>query len=51
MYVLDHDVSGTWERQVMRRGSIGQEVDTSLSPHIGVVEDPSGAPLHYAPEV
>jgi hypothetical protein len=26
---------------VMRRGTVSPEVDTSLSPHIGVVEDPS----------
>lgn len=41
MYVLDDDVSCTWERLVMRRGTVSREVDTSLSPHIGVVEDPS----------
>ena len=40
MYVLDDDVSYTWERLVMRRGTVSREVDTSLSPHIGVVEDP-----------
>jgi Immunity protein 7 len=40
MYVLDDDVNSTWERLVMRRGTVSQEVDTSLSPHIGVVEDP-----------
>jgi Immunity protein 7 len=45
MYVLDDDVSSTWERLVMRRGTVSPEVDTSLSPHMGVVEDPS------APEV
>jgi hypothetical protein len=42
MYVLDDDVSYTWERVVMRRGAVSREVDTSLSPHIGVVEDPPG---------
>ena len=41
MYVLDDDVSSTWERLVMRRGTVSPESDTSLSPHIGVVEDPS----------
>jgi hypothetical protein len=41
MYVLDDEVSYTWERLVMRRGAVSREVDTSLSPHIGVVEDPS----------
>lgn len=41
MYVLDSDVSYTWERLVMRRGTVSREVDTSLSPHIGVVEGPS----------
>jgi hypothetical protein len=40
MYVLDDDVSDTWERWVMRRGTVSREVDTSLSPHLGVVEDP-----------
>jgi hypothetical protein len=42
MYVLDDDVNYTWERLVMRRGTVSTEADTSLSPHIGVVEDPSG---------
>ena len=41
MYVLDDDLSYTWERLVMRRGTVSREVDTSLSPHIGVVEDPT----------
>lgn len=41
MYVLDGDVSCMWERLVMRRGTVSKEADTSLSPHIGVVEDPS----------
>lgn len=49
MYVLDDDVGCTWERLVMRRGTVRQEVDTSLSPHVGVVEDPSG-PCRYSPE-
>jgi hypothetical protein len=40
MYILDDDVADTWERWVMRRGSVSREVDTSLSPHIGMVEDP-----------
>jgi hypothetical protein len=39
MYVLNDDVSYTWDRFVMRRGTVSREVDTSLSPHIGVVED------------
>jgi hypothetical protein len=42
MYVLDDDVSCTWERLVMRRGTVSREADTSLSPHIGVAEDPPG---------
>jgi hypothetical protein len=42
MYVLDHDAGCAWERLVMRRGAVSPEVDASLSPHIGVVEDPSG---------
>jgi hypothetical protein len=41
MYVLDDDASCTWERLAMRRGTVSREVDTSLSPHIGVVEDPA----------
>jgi hypothetical protein len=41
MYVLDDDVSCTWERLVMRRGTVSSEVDMSLSPHLGVVEDRS----------
>ena len=40
MYVLDDEVNCTWERLVMRRGTVSREADTSLSPHIGVVEDP-----------
>jgi hypothetical protein len=40
MYVFDDDVGYAWERLVMRRGTVGREVDTSLSPHIGIVEDP-----------
>ncbi len=42
MYVLDDDDGCTWERLVMRRGAVILETDTSLSPHIGVAEDPSG---------
>jgi hypothetical protein len=42
MYVLDDDAGCTWERLVMRRGAVSREVDTSLSPHIGIVEDPPG---------
>ena len=41
MYVLDDEASCTWERLVMRRGTVSREADTSLSPHIGVVEDPA----------
>jgi hypothetical protein len=40
MYALDHDLGGPWERWVMRRGTITLEIDGSLSPHIGQVEDP-----------
>ena len=42
MYVLDDEVNCTWERLVMRRGAVSREADTSLSPHIGIVEDPPG---------
>lgn len=41
MYALDHDAGGTWERLVMRRGTVSRETDTSLSPHIGAAEDPA----------
>jgi hypothetical protein len=41
MYVLDDDLGDNWQRWVMRRGRVVHEVDTSLSPHIGMVEDPS----------
>jgi hypothetical protein len=40
MYVLDDVSSCNWQRWVMRRGHIAQEADTSLSPHVGLVEDP-----------
>jgi hypothetical protein len=42
MYVLDDDVSDTWDRLVMRRGTVSREADTSLSPHIPAAEDPPG---------
>jgi|SRR5215475_13069977 len=38
--VLDDAASSDWQLWVMRRGHITQEADTSLSPHIGLVEDP-----------
>jgi Immunity protein 7 len=38
MYVLDDDASSNWQRWVMRH--ITQEADTSLSRHVGLVEDP-----------
>jgi hypothetical protein len=41
MYVLDDDVGCTWERLVMRHGTVSLEADMSLSPHIGVVENSS----------
>ena len=41
MYVLDDDLGDNRDRWVMRRGRIVHEVDTSLSPHIGMVEDRS----------
>lgn len=40
MYVLDDDIGSIGERWVMRRGQIIHEADASLSPHVGVVEDP-----------
>jgi hypothetical protein len=39
LYALEHGVDDTWERWVMRRGTITCEADTSLSPHKGSVED------------
>ena len=42
LYALNDDASGNWERLVMRRGTVTAELDTSLSPHIGVVEDQPG---------
>jgi hypothetical protein len=41
MYVLDDDDCYTWERLVMRRGTVSREIDMSLSPHIGAVQDAS----------
>ena len=43
MYCFDHNhVDQPWQRWVMRRGHVHLERDTSLSPHIGLVEDPDG---------
>jgi hypothetical protein len=43
MYCFDHDyIDEPWQRWVMRRGEVHLEHDASLSPHIGVVEDPDG---------
>ncbi len=40
LYLYDfEDPHNRWERWVMRRGAVTQEEDTSLSPHVGVVED------------
>lgn len=44
LYVHDDEVAdverqNTWTRFVMKRGEVHAEVDESLSPHIGVVED------------
>jgi len=40
MYCFDHDhIDEPWQRWVMRRGHVHLEQDTSLSPHIGLVED------------
>jgi hypothetical protein len=41
MYCFDHDrIDEPWQRWVMRRGQVHLEQDTSLSPHVGLVEDP-----------
>lgn len=39
LYALEHGVDNDWQRWVMRRGTVAFEADTSLSPHVGVVED------------
>jgi hypothetical protein len=40
MYCFDHDhIDVPWQRWVMRRGHVHLEQDTSLSPHVGLVED------------
>jgi hypothetical protein len=39
LYALEHGVDDSWERWVMRRGTVKREADTSLSPHRGSVED------------
>ncbi len=47
LYVLDDEhptQANTWTRFVMRRGSVTMEIDESLSPHIGVVEDDTNGP-------
>jgi Immunity protein 7 len=36
----DEDGTNAWTRWVMRRGAVHPETDNSLSPHIGLVEDP-----------
>jgi hypothetical protein len=41
LYSIDHDLDAGWVRRVLRRGSVHVEPDQSLSPHIGLVEDPS----------
>ena len=41
MYVLD-DVSYTWVRFVIRLRTLSREAGTSLSPHIGVVQESPG---------
>lgn len=40
LYTHDDDESNAWTGWVMHRGSVHQETDTFLSPHIGLVEDP-----------
>jgi immunity protein 7 of polymorphic toxin system len=41
MHCFDHNhIDQPWQRWVMRRGRVRLEQDTSLSPHIGLVEDP-----------
>jgi hypothetical protein len=36
----DNHEGNAWTRWVMRRGAVHPEIDTALSPHIGLVEDP-----------
>jgi hypothetical protein len=40
LYSIDHDLDAGWTRWVLRRGPVHVEPDQSLSPHIGLVEDP-----------
>jgi hypothetical protein len=43
LHSLDHDQLGDspdWTRRVLRRGEVHIEVEGTLSPHIGAVEDP-----------
>lgn len=39
LYAMDHDAGEQWIRYVMRRGQVHQEDDSSLSPHVPLVED------------
>ncbi|MFI7065065.1 Imm7 family immunity protein [Kribbella sp. NPDC050124] len=39
LYALEHGVDPGWHRWVMRRGKVTGEADSSLSPHVGSVED------------
>ncbi|TWD79999.1 immunity protein 7 of polymorphic toxin system [Kribbella amoyensis] len=41
LYAIDFDRESDWRRWVLRRGTVSAEVDASLSPHVGRVEDPA----------
>jgi immunity protein 7 of polymorphic toxin system len=40
LHTHEHGVDRDWQRWVMRRGTVSSEVEQSLSPHVGAVEDP-----------
>jgi hypothetical protein len=40
LHSIHHGVDHHWLRRVLRRGSVLIEVEETLSPHVGEVEDP-----------
>lgn len=40
LHSIDFDVDQNWSRRVLRRGEIHLEIEETLSPHVGAVEDP-----------
>lgn len=41
LHSIHHGIDDNWSRQVLRRGSVNADIEQTLSPHIGAVEDPS----------